>query len=203
MSGIDKVLAVLRDKPLLAWPIEVLQQSPLIRDIILVVSDRNLEAIRRLKAERQWSKVTAICLGGKRRQDSVAAGLAHVEECDYVLIHDGARPFLTENLVRRGLDSARVTGAAIAAVPVTDTIKRASEDGIVVETPPRQSLWSVQTPQVFQFRLIREAYARVAGDVTDDAAIVEHIGAYEKIKITTPHDLELADCLALRMGHRE
>ncbi|MFH1015911.1 MAG: 2-C-methyl-D-erythritol 4-phosphate cytidylyltransferase, partial [Chloroflexota bacterium] len=146
--------------------------------------------------------------GGERRQDSVAAGLKLTGKCDWVVIHDGARPFVTIDLIERGLEAAKETGAAIAAVPVTDTIKEAGEDSIVRQTLPRQNLWAVQTPQVFRIDIITEAYRRARGDVTDDAMLVEQMGhkvkvfmgSYDNIKITTPEDLALAEVLVKKYG---
>ena len=120
-----------------------------------------------------------------------------------MVIHDGARPLVTVDLINRGLEAIEETGAAVAAVPVTDTIKMVGDDRIVRQTPPRQNLWVVQTPQVFGIKIIAEAYSRVSGDVTDDASLVEqsgyrvkiYMGAYDNIKITTPDDLALAEAL--------
>ena len=193
----------LAGKPLLAWSIEALQQNPHIHQIVIVNSQKNMEPVRCLAIDNQWSKVIDVCVGGRRRQDSVAAGLALLGECEWVLIHDGARPFLTQDLINRGLEAALETGSAVAAVPVTDTIKLADENGIVIETPPRPHLWAVQTPQIFRLSIIKEAYKQAVGDVTDDASLVEqmggrvklYLGSYDNIKITTPHDLELASRL--------
>jgi len=142
-------------------------------------------------------------VGGKRRQDSVAAGLKHLKNCDWVVIHDGARPLVTKDLIERGLEAAQETGAAVAAIPVTDTIKIADDDRTVLETPVRQNLWAAQTPQVFRFGLISEAYKEAKGEVTDDASLVEqlgykvklYLGAYDNIKITTNYDLLMAEIL--------
>jgi len=119
------------------------------------------------------------------------------------VIHDGARPFLSQELIEKGLKEARQSGAAVPALPVTDTIKVVSTDSFVVETPLRQRLWSVQTPQVFRCDIINEAYRNVRGDVTDDAALVENLGYKVKvypgsdtnIKVTTPDDLYLAEAI--------
>jgi 2-C-methyl-D-erythritol 4-phosphate cytidylyltransferase len=156
-----------------------------------------------LVTEQRWSKVTDICVGGKRRQDSVAAGLSRLNNCYWVVIHDGARPLLTEDLIRQGLIEAEETGAAVAAVPVTDTIKIIRDDRLVQQTPPRQNLWAAQTPQVFRFDIINEAYHQVKSKVTDDASLVEqlgyqvklYMGSYDNIKITTPDNLILAEAL--------
>jgi len=171
--------------------------------IIVVLSEQNLERGKQWVAEQGRLKVTEVCAGGRRRQDSVAAGLRRLSNCDWVVIHDGARPLVTVDLINRGLEAARETGAAVAAVPVTDTIKSAGDDRIVHQTPPRQNLWAVQTPQVFGIKIITEAYSGANGDVTDDASLVEqlgyrvkvYMGSYDNIKITTPDDLALAEVL--------
>ena len=132
------------------------------------------------------------------------AGLKRVKDCDWVVIHDGARPFLTIDLIRDGLEAATETGVAVAAVPVKDTIKLADDDRIVEETLPRQQLWTVQTPQVFRFDIITRAYSHPAGEVTDDASLAEqlgykvklYLGSYYNIKVTTPEDLSLAEVIA-------
>jgi 2-C-methyl-D-erythritol 4-phosphate cytidylyltransferase len=208
MNGLDKVTATVAGKPVLTWSIEALQRSPRIDRIILVSSQTNLEPARCLVLEQKWSKVAEVCLGGKRRQDSVAAGLGLVNDCEWVVIHDGARPLLTEDLIERGLEAAARTGAAVAAVPVIDTIKLADEDLNVLETPPRDRLWAVQTPQIFRLEILQKAYLHLHGDVTDDASAVEQIGvqvklfmgSYDNIKITTPRDLALAECLIKENG---
>jgi len=203
MGGVDKVFALLEGKPLLGRVISVFQRCNLIDQIVMVVGKQNLGKCQQLVTEQGWSKVTDVCAGGRRRQDSVVAGLSRLSHCQWVVIHDGARPLVTEGLIERGLEAARETGAAVAAVPVTDTIKVAGEDRIVRETPPRGDLWAVQTPQVFRFDIITEAYRRVEAEVTDDASLVEqlgykiklYMGSYDNIKITTPDDLALAGIL--------
>ena len=208
MGGVDKVFAQLGGKPVLARIIDVFQNCSYIDQIVVVLSEQNLELGKRLVAEGGWSKVTDVCPGGQRRQDSVIAGLSRLKDCHWVVIHDGARPLLTEDLISCGLNEARETGAAVAAVPVTDTIKAAGDDRIVRQTPPRQNLWAVQTPQVFGYHIIAEAYRRANGEVTDDASLVEqlggkvklYMGSYDNIKITTPDDLVLAEVLWQKRG---
>lgn len=203
MGGQDKLFARLAGKPLLSWATEVFQSCPPIQQIVLVVNERNLNEGRRLVEEEGWSKVSEVCLGGERRQDSVAEGLSRLVSCDWVVIHDGARPLVTADLVHRGLVEALEGGAAVAAVPVKDTIKIADSSGIVRETLPRSRLWSVQTPQVFRFDIIMEGYRRAKGKVTDDASLVERLGykvklyrgSNDNIKVTTPEDLALAEVL--------
>jgi 2-C-methyl-D-erythritol 4-phosphate cytidylyltransferase len=208
MGGVDKLFVVLGGKPLLARVIDACQKCLPVNQIVVVVNERNEEQCRQLVAEERWSKVTDICPGGRRRQDSVAAGLKRLNKCDWVVIHDGARPLLTTDLIERGLEAAKETGAAVAAVPVKDTIKVARDDRIAHQTPPRQNLWAVQTPQVFRIDIINEAYHRASGDVTDDASLVEqlgykvklYMGSYDNIKVTTPDDLALAEVLWHKRG---
>lgn len=203
MGDVDKMFALLGGQPLLLRATLPFQQCSLIDRIVVVVSGEKETQCRSLVAGPDWSKVSDVCLGGRRRQDSVAEGLKRLADCDWAVIHDGARPLVTVDLIERGLEAARETGAAIAAVPVTDTIKVEGEDGTVGETPPRQNLWAVQTPQIFAIGIIREAYQNAGEDVTDSSSLVErlgykvklYMGAYDNIKITTPADLALAEIL--------
>ena len=208
MGGVDKLFALLGGKPVLARVLDTFEQCQSVDRIVVVVSQENLERCQQLVAEQGWSKVTEVCVGGKLRQDSVAAGLSRLRECDWVVIHDGARPLVTADLIDRGLETARETGAAIAGVPVTDTIKIADDDRLVQRTPPRRNLWAVQTPQVFRFDIIAKAYRQAKGEVTDDATLVEqlgykvklYMGAYDNIKVTTPDDLAVAEVLCQKYG---
>ncbi|MFC2056164.1 2-C-methyl-D-erythritol 4-phosphate cytidylyltransferase [Chloroflexota bacterium] len=208
MGKIDKLFAPLGGKPALAQVIDIFQECDSIGQIIVVLSEENLKQGEQLVAEQGWSKVTDVCLGGERRQDSVVVGLSRLSDCSWVVIHDGARPLVTQDLIEQGLEAAQETGAAIAAVPVTDTIKMAGDDQIVQGTPPRRNLWSVQTPQVFRVDIINEAYRQLKYAVTDDARAVEHLGykvklymgSYDNKKITTPDDLALAEILWQKHG---
>ena len=208
MGGVDKMFALLGGKPVLARVIDTFQKCNSIDQVVVVVAEENLEKCQRLVAEQGWSKVTGVCPGGERRQDSVAAGLTQLNQCEWAVIHDGARPLVTVDLIDRGLMEARETGAAVAAVPVTDTIKLAGDNMIVMGTPPRRNLWAVQTPQVFRFDIIAKAYQQAETEVTDDAALVErlgykvklYMGAYDNIKVTTPDDLVLAEVLWQKHG---
>jgi len=208
MNGIDKVLAPLAGKPVLSYVLAAFDSCKSVDHIVLVVNEKSLEPCRKLIAEQALSTPIDVCVGGKRRQDSVAAGLKQLKDCDWVVIHDGARPLLTRELIEEGLKAAQETGATVAAVPVTDTIKIAGDDRIVRQTPPRQNLWAVQTPQVFRFDIITQAYQKAKGEVTDDASLVEqlgykvklYIGSYDNIKITNPDDLALAEVLLKKHG---
>lgn len=202
--GTDKAFLPLADRFLLAWSVDVCQSCELLNRIVTVLNENNLDLGRKLAMERGWSKVVDVCLGGKRRQDSVRQGLSKLKGCDWVIIHDGARPFLTLELIRDGLEAAQDTGAAVAAVPVKDTIKRGDDDRMVRETLNRQELWVVQTPQIFRFDIIAKAHEQISRDVTDDATLVEqmgykvklYMGSYTNIKITTPEDFALAEIIA-------
>jgi 2-C-methyl-D-erythritol 4-phosphate cytidylyltransferase len=208
MGGVDKTLALLGGKPVFARTVDVFQNSDFIDQIVIVLNKKNLERGRHLAAEQGWTKVSDVCLGGRRRQDSVAAGLGRLSNCEWVVIHDGNRPLLTVDLIRRGLTEVRETGAAVASVPVTDTIKVAGDDRVVHQTPPRQNLWAIQTPQIFHYPLITEAYSKAEIEATDDASLVEqlgyrvklYMGSYDNIKITTPNDLVLAEVLWQKRG---
>ena len=203
MGGVDKIFASLWGKPLLAHSVDVFQQCPAIDEVVIVLSQDKLEAGQRLVREYNWSKVIEVCPGGVRRQDSVREGLKRLSGCQWVVIHDGARPCLGVDLIERGLELARDSGAAIAAIPVKDTIKVVFPDAFVEETPLRHSLWTVQTPQVFRFDIIDEAHRKAQGEVTDDATLVEQLGYRVKvypgsdtnIKVTTPEDLALAEAI--------
>ncbi|TET26854.1 MAG: 2-C-methyl-D-erythritol 4-phosphate cytidylyltransferase [Dehalococcoidia bacterium] len=208
MGGVDKMLALLGGKPVLARVIATFEGCKAIDQIVVVVSQENVEQAKKLIDEHKWSKVTEVCPGGELRQDSVAAGLKRLEDCDWVVIHDGARPLVTADLIERGLKAAKEGGAAVAAVPVVDTIKIADDNQIVRQTLMRDWLWAAQTPQVFRFDIIAKAYPPAEGEVTDDATLVERLGyqvklysgAYDNIKITTPDDLILAEVLYRKYG---
>jgi 2-C-methyl-D-erythritol 4-phosphate cytidylyltransferase len=201
MKGVDKVLAPLAGRPVIAHVLKAFDQCQSIDNIVLVVNAKSQKDCEQLLVG--LSKPIEVCIGGKRRQDSVAAGLKLIKDSDWVVIHDGARPLVTKELIEAGLVAAKETGAAVAAVPVTDTIKVADEDRIVMGTPPRQNLWAVQTPQVFGFDIITKAYRQAQGEATDDASLVERAGyrvklypgSYDNIKITRPSDLLIAGAL--------
>jgi 2-C-methyl-D-erythritol 4-phosphate cytidylyltransferase len=208
MAGIDKVFANLDGIPVIARVVNVFQVCETIDQVVIVLNQQSVERGRALVSEYGWSKVTDVCEGGPRRQDSVMNGLNKLNNCRWAVIHDGARPLVTMEIIEHGLDAALETGAAIAAVPVTDTIKIAGKDMIVQGTPPRHGLWSVQTPQIFRYELISGAYRQTQSEVTDDAMVVERLGhkvkiytgAYDNIKITTPDDLILAEILWRKYG---
>jgi len=202
--GSDKILSTLGDKPLFAWSVDICHDYDPIDFIIIVLNESNIDAGQKLALERGWSKVAGICTGGQRRQDSVFQGLKIMPDCEWIIIHDAARPFLTVDLLDKGLEAAQQTGSAVAAVPVKDTIKMTDDNGTVTETLNRSNLWAVQTPQIFRFDIITEAFKRTTDEVTDDASMVEktgnkvklYMGSYDNIKITTLEDMISANIIA-------
>lgn len=203
-AGHNKQFIEICGQSVLTHTLTVFAQIPEIAKIVLVVRAGEEDTCRNMIPEIAESK-TVLAIGGKERQDSVHNGIRAITwECEYILIHDGARPLVTEDVIRRTLLAAQNSGAAICAVPVKDTIKQADSDGNVLATIPRESLWAVQTPQVFRADLIRRAYenAYVHNHYgTDDASLVEYLGEeikivtgdYENIKITTPEDIPTAE----------
>lgn len=206
--GQNKLFLPLAGTPVLAWTLRAFEECPAVCTIALVLNAANLEAGRQLIAEYGLTKVRHLCLGGARRQDSVLAGLEALGGCEWVAIHDGARPLVTPDLVSRGLAAARATGAAIPGVPLKDTLKVVGPDDLVAATPERARLRAIQTPQVFGYRLILDAYRQARDEVTDDAALLEALGhpvrvypgSYDNLKITTAEDLGVAEALLRRRG---
>ena len=198
--GFDKMWATLAGQPVVAWSIRVFAASPVVSQLVVATApgaeDRMRRLLDTLRIEAQ------VVTGGERRQDSVRAALDVCADVTWVLVHDAARPLLTPDLLERGLAEAHETGAAIAAVPMTDTIK-VVQDHRITDTPLRDALWAAQTPQVFRRALLHEAHQYASGAVSDDAALVEALGvavkvypgAYGNIKITTPVDLQVAATL--------
>jgi 2-C-methyl-D-erythritol 4-phosphate cytidylyltransferase len=205
MGGTDKIFAPLGGRPLVLWAVDAFEECPAVESIVLVVAPgQSLWDAGKLAEEQgHWHKVRAVRAGGHRRQDSVALGLASLPPCDWVVVHDGARPLVNPSLIERGVEAAQATGAAIAAVPAKDTVKIVGKEGVVCATPDRDGLWLVQTPQVFRRDLLERAHQEVPDDVTDDAAMVErldirvrvYMGSSANIKVTTPEDLLMAEAL--------
>jgi len=198
----NKVFCDVAGKPILAHTLSVFESCEAIDEVVLVVSEAEVDNASDLVKRFGFSKVRAIVPGGDQRQDSVSRGLDKVRQ-DIVAIHDAARPMVTCEIIERSIDEAIRTGACITAVPVIDTIKSASDEREITGTVDRSNLFAVQTPQTFQTELIRSAYKQAYIDgiyATDDAALVERLGykvtivqgSYDNIKITTQSDLDLA-----------
>jgi 2-C-methyl-D-erythritol 4-phosphate cytidylyltransferase len=220
MGGVDKQLRTIGGLPVLARTVAVFEECEDVDAIVLVINPDNMAGAAELRAEYGWKKVRSMVPGGERRQDSVGAGLAAVVKLgreeggfEWVAVHDGARPLLTSGLISRGLEAAQEVGAAIAALPATDTVKRTDASGTITQTLERTGLWLAQTPQVFRTSLLSNAYDVLAQqeeppEATDCARIVELSGrpvkVYEgeptNIKITTPLDLLIAEAILKGLG---
>ena len=198
----NKVLAPLCGEPVIARTVRAFERTGWFDGGIVVVTGAcDLCEMKRILADAGLH--AQVVLGGADRQESVCRGLAATNpEARYVAIHDGARPLVTAEVIARTLESAKKYGSGVAAVPLKDTVKRVNEGGVVVDTPPRDALRAVQTPQTFEAELIRRAHAAYAlGErATDDAALAERMGVkvrltegdVENIKLTTPEDLKIA-----------
>ena len=212
LGAADKVCLSLGGKPILGHVLDAVERAGSVRDVVVVVGEHTRAAAEELVRAGAYAKVRALVIGGERRQDSVAAGLAVVPDgTEVVLVHDGARPLASPDLFDRCASAARRGGAAIAAMPVSDTVKRVV-DGRVVATVPRAGLWAAQTPQGFRRELLQAALDRLAstaGDAplfTDEAALFEALdlpvevvaGEAANLKITRPEDLVLAEALLSR-----
>lgn len=208
MDGADKLWAPLTDaggatRPLLAYSLRAFQSCSAIDRIVLVVAAGAGERARALARSEGLDKVCAVVPGGARRQDSVRAGLEALAPCDWVAVHDGARPLVTPELIERGIEAARETGASCCAVPAADTVKEADENLLAVRTLDRRRVWLAQTPQTFRYDLLLDAHRRCESDATDDASMVEALGVkvrlYEgsrrNMKVTTQEDLALVQAL--------
>jgi len=211
-----KQFHLLEGKPILAHTLEKFETCPLIRSILLVVGQEDMDyCLKEVVEKFEFKKVSQIVPGGKRRQESVKNGIdALPKDAEIVAIHDGVRPFVTKAMIEDSIHFALKYGAVVLAIPVKDTIKMSNPDGTVLKTLDRESLWQIQTPQTFQASIIKEAYSRATKDAfvgTDDASLVErsgvmvHIlpGSYTNIKITTPEDLLLANLFLENMTKQE
>ena len=226
-QALDKLFAHLAGRPLLAHVLGRLQDCRHVDRIVLVISSANLQRGRDLVAEYGIDKVSAVCRGGPRRQDSVRLGLEALEPPgsaagDWVLVHDGAR-LLVEPVISRGLDAAQETGAAVPAIPIADTIKMAGQDGTVDHTVDRSRLWAAQTPQVFRYDLLLRAHREVTADpstalpprspggagpggsgdragFTDDAAMLEALGLPVRLFAGSPLNMKVTTVEDLRLA---
>lgn len=205
MGGDDKIWVSVGGRPLLAHTVSMFQFCSAVDRIVLVLSsDRQKLGLSLIKGAH-FGKVAEICFGGEERQQSVRAGLEALGPCEWVIVHDGARPLVTAKLIEQGLAAARKTGAATCGVPVQDTLKLVNEQEIIEKSLDRRGLWLVQTPQVFRYDILVEAHRKADGRAfaSDDAALVERLGyevkvfmgSYHNIKVTTPEDLLLAQML--------
>lgn len=211
-SKVHKQYLLLRNKPILYYSLKAFEDS-FIDEIVLVVGKGEIAYCQQEIVDAfEIQKVTHIVEGGRERYHSVFEGLKCIRNADYVFIHDGARPFVNQEMLKRVYDSVVAHNACVVGMPVKDTIKIADTNGFVKDTPERKLVWMVQTPQVFSYQLIMQAYTKLIDQeqalleegiiVTDDAMVVEHFeqipvklveGSYQNIKITTPEDLVVAE----------
>ena len=212
-SAVKKPYLALAQKPILTHTIQRFEQNTAVDAIFVIVHETDFELCRAtVLAPYAFQKVQSLVAGGATRQQSVHNGIrALPADADFVIVHDGVRPFVTDETIFACLDAAAEWGAAVAAVPVKETIKIANAEDFIVETPPRDRLWTVQTPQVFRKSLLEEAHQIAAAQqltATDDAALVEQLGypvklvngSYANVKITTAEDLRIANVLLEEPG---
>lgn len=204
---IPKQYLMLGDKPVLAHSLLTFEKSN-VDDIVIVCGAGDEDYVKKEFVEKyNLSKVSAVCSGGKERYDSVYCGLKACEGTDFVLIHDGARPYVSEETIQRNIEEVQKYKAVVTGVPVTDTIKISDEDGYVADTPNRKKCYAVQTPQSFDYNVAFQAYDKFMQELksgktieaTDDAQVVALFsevkvkiiqGEYENTKITNPSDLK-------------
>lgn len=206
-SNIPKQYLMLKDKPVLAHSLLAFEKSP-VDDVVIVCGAGDEEYIIKEFVEKYGlTKVSAVCAGGAERFNSVYNGLKACKDTDYVLIHDGARPYVTDEIIKRNIEEVQKYKAVVTSVKATDTVKIADDDGFVVSTPERKSVYFMQTPQTFEYSLALDSYSKLIEElnndvevqVTDDAQVVEMYsdtkvklieGDYSNIKITVPKDLQ-------------
>lgn len=218
-SETAKQYLMIRGKPVLYYSLYVFEQCPFIDEIVLVTRAGDIAYCRTEIAQAYgFRKMRQIVEGGEERYLSVWKGLQAAGPCDFVYIHDGARPFVTQEILERARTDVTACGACAVGMPVKDTIKISDAEGFCADTPDRSRLWQIQTPQVFSYELICSAHERLREKlrtddrlhVTDDAMVVETMtdtrvkltqGDYRNIKITTPEDLALAEVFADGLGY--
>jgi 2-C-methyl-D-erythritol 4-phosphate cytidylyltransferase len=210
-AGQDKLFATVMGKPLLAWTLETFVHYSGLQRIVVVLRRETMEAGEALLASMHVDGLVVTCVGGERRQDSVRAGLERLEDCEWVLVHDGARPCVTPELIGQGIEAAKRAGAAIPAIQVTETVKEVGESNLIERTLPRSRLWTAQTPQIFRRELLVQAHEEFSEEtVTDDAELLERMGHAvwvfpgdpSNLKVTTAGDLVLAEALLQARARR-
>jgi len=203
--GFDKLFAIIAGEPVIAHPIRAFERATSVGEIVVVARKDRHDEIRKISRDMGFKKILSIVPGGERRQDSVRAGLDRInQDAKYVAVHDAARPLITPEQIERAFAQCRVHGAAALAQPVNDTLKRADADLLVVGSVDRRQLYAMQTPQIFERKLLEDAYRAVYAEnilVTDEVSAVERLGCTIALvlddepdfKITYRRDLPVAD----------
>lgn len=206
MGGPKQFLPLL-GKPMIEWTIEAFKKTKGIDEIIVVVAEENIKKAKEFVklGNRDVQSQVSVTISGPQRTDSVRNGLKLVSpDSDIVLIHDGARPLVTSEIVEKAIKGASDYGAVVIGVPVKDTIKKVGSCELeVVSSPDREFLWQAQTPQAFKYEIIKRAYEKATSSATDDSKLVEDLGvkvkmvmgSYENIKVTTPDDVIIAEAI--------
>jgi 2-C-methyl-D-erythritol 4-phosphate cytidylyltransferase len=203
--GFDKLFAAIAGEPVIAHPIRAFERATSVGEIVVVAREDRHDEIRKISREMGFKRVLSIVPGGERRQDSVRAGLDRINhDAKYVAVHDAARPLITPEQIERAFAQCRVHGAAALAQPVNDTLKRADANLLVVGSVDRNQIYAMQTPQIFERKLLEDAYRAAYAEnilLTDEVSAVERLG-YKvalvldddfNLKITYPRDLPVAD----------
>jgi len=203
--GFDKLFAVIAGEPVIAHPIRAFERATSVDEIVVVAREDRHDEIRKISRDKGFKKVLSIVPGGERRQDSVRAGLDRINhDAKYVAVHDAARPLISPEQIERAFAQCRVHGAAALAQPVNDTLKRVDADLLIVGSVDRHQIYAMQTPQIFERKLLEDAYRAVYAEnilVTDEVSAVERLGCKValvldddfNLKITYPRDLPVAD----------
>lgn len=202
MGGIDKITTPILGRSLLSYSLDLFESISFIEKIAVVGSVNTIDDVNQLIQGNGYTKAQVV-VGGERRQDSVRLGLQALGDTEFTLVHDAARPCITESLVCKALQIATDKGTAVPVIPVSDTVKEINDDGTVKKTLIRGKLFRSQTPQVFMTGLLIKAHKEVISDVTDDASMLEMIGypvnifegSEENIKVTTRLDLEIVETI--------
>lgn len=214
-NNINKQFIKINNKEILAYTINAFHDLEEISDIIIVIEKNSYYLLNELRENNDWYKITKVVEGGENRQESVWNGLEKInDETEIVVIHDGARPFITADIIKKSIDTACDMGACGVGVPVKDTLKICDENNNIVSTPNRESFWQIQTPQTFRKDTIINAHRKAIENnyvATDDTALIEYIGGnvkiimgdYNNIKITTSEDLFLCDTILQSQGKND
>lgn len=209
--GALKQFLSLQGKPVLLHTLSAFEQSSFIKGICVVTLEKEVVSTQKMIQEEGFKKVHHIIAGGQERQDSVKKGFHALPPCDIVMVHDGVRPFVTQEMIKTLVNTTKESGATIVGLPIKETLKKVRE-GCVIDTVDRSEIWSIQTPQAFRYDLFARAIQKAETDHflgTDEAMLVERMGVPVKIilgspyniKITLPEDLKIAETLTQRQEH--